>query len=74
MTNIKMKAAILYEQNKSLRIEELFIPELRKGQVLVKVIASGVDHSQLNEIKGKKGPGFRLDGINEHLQNWRKEK
>lgn len=53
---IKMKAAILYEQNKPLVIEELVIPELKEGQVLVKIAASGVCHSQLNEIKGKKGP------------------
>jgi len=51
-----MKAAILYEQNKPLRIEELSIPPLKPGQALVKIVASGICHSQLNEIKGKKGP------------------
>ncbi|MBU1027258.1 MAG: zinc-binding dehydrogenase [Candidatus Margulisbacteria bacterium] len=51
-----MKAAILYEQNKPLKIEELIIPELKEGQVLVKLVASGLCHSQLNEIKGRKGP------------------
>jgi len=53
---LKMKAAVLFELNKPLRIEELTIPELKEGQVLVKVAASGICHSQLNEIKGKKGP------------------
>jgi S-(hydroxymethyl)glutathione dehydrogenase/alcohol dehydrogenase len=53
---MNMKAAILYEQNKPLMIEELSIPELKEGQVLVKIAASGLCHSQLNEIKGKKGP------------------
>jgi len=53
---MKVKAAILYEQNKPLRIEELSVPELKEGQVLVKIVASGLCHSQLNEIKGKKGP------------------
>jgi S-(hydroxymethyl)glutathione dehydrogenase/alcohol dehydrogenase len=51
----KMKAAILYGINKPLRIEELIIPSLREGQVLVKIHASGICHSQLNEIKGIKG-------------------
>lgn len=51
-----MKAAVLYELNRPLVIEELIVPELREGQVLVKIAASGVCHSQLNEIKGKKGP------------------
>ncbi|MDD5687485.1 MAG: zinc-binding dehydrogenase [Elusimicrobia bacterium] len=51
-----MKAAILYELNKPLKIEKISIPKLNEGQVLVKVIASGICHSQLNEIKGKKGP------------------
>ena len=53
---MKMKAAILVEQNKPLVIEELEIPELLPGQVLVKIMASGICHSQLNEIKGIKGP------------------
>ncbi|MCX5751945.1 MAG: zinc-binding dehydrogenase [Candidatus Saganbacteria bacterium] len=52
----KMKAAILYVLNQPLRIEELAVPDLLEGQVLVKISASGVCHSQLNEIKGKKGP------------------
>jgi S-(hydroxymethyl)glutathione dehydrogenase/alcohol dehydrogenase len=51
-----MKAAILYELNKPLRIEEISVPELQEGQVLVKIMTSGICHSQLNEIKGKKGP------------------
>jgi len=51
-----MKAAILFEQNKPLKIEELTVPDLKEGQVLVKIAASGLCHSQLNEIRGKKGP------------------
>jgi len=53
---LEMKAAILFELNKPLRIEELIIPVLNEGQVLVKLAASGICHSQLNEISGKKGP------------------
>lgn len=52
---MKTKAAILYQINKPLQIEELRIPELKTGQVLVKIAYSGVCHSQLNEIRGLKG-------------------
>ena len=52
---MKTKAAILYENNKPLVIEELTIPELKPGQVLVKIVYAGICHSQLNEIKGLKG-------------------
>ncbi|MBI4283915.1 MAG: zinc-binding dehydrogenase [Chloroflexi bacterium] len=47
--------AILRQINQPLVIEELPIPELQPGQVLVKIRYSGVCHSQLNEIKGLKG-------------------
>ena len=52
-----MKAAILVEQNKPLVIADLELPEkLEYGQVLVKVLYSGICGSQLNEIDGVKGP------------------
>jgi len=53
---MKTKAAVLRNLNKPLVIEELSIPELKEGQVLVKVVSSGICHSQLNEIKGRRGP------------------
>jgi S-(hydroxymethyl)glutathione dehydrogenase/alcohol dehydrogenase len=46
---------VLLETNKPLQIMELTIPELRRGQVLVKVVCSGLCHTQLNEIRGRKG-------------------
>lgn len=52
---MKTLAAVLYEINKPLQIEELTIPELKEGQALVKIAYSGVCHSQLNEIRGLKG-------------------
>lgn len=52
---MKTTAAVLYEVNKPLKIEELLVPELKAGQVLVKIAYSGVCHSQLNEIRGSKG-------------------
>jgi len=51
-----MKAAILVEQKKPLVIDEIQLPEsLSVGQVLVKVAFSGVCHSQLMEVRGKRG-------------------
>ncbi len=52
---MKTKAAVLYEINEPLQIEELTIPDLQFGQVLVKIAYSGVCRSQLNEIQGLKG-------------------
>jgi S-(hydroxymethyl)glutathione dehydrogenase/alcohol dehydrogenase len=52
---MKNLAAVLYEINEPLQIEELTIPELKEGQVLVEIAYSGVCHSQLNEIHGLKG-------------------
>ena len=51
-----MKAAVLYEQNKPLVIEEIPLPNLGFGQVLVKMAASGVCHKQLEDLTGKHGP------------------
>jgi S-(hydroxymethyl)glutathione dehydrogenase/alcohol dehydrogenase len=49
-------AAILVEQRKPLVIAEIGLPEtLEAGQVLVKVLYSGICGSQLGEIDGAKG-------------------
>ena len=52
---MKTKAAVLYQINKPLQIEELTMPEPRTGQVLIKIAYSGVCRSQLNEIHGLRG-------------------
>lgn len=52
---MKTKAAILFEQNKPLQIEEITLPKLKQGQILVRLYYSGVCRSQLNEMKGFKG-------------------
>lgn len=52
---MKTLAAVLVEINKTLKLEELVVPELKYGQVLVKIAYSGICHSQLNEIQGLKG-------------------
>jgi len=51
-----MKAAILVEQNQPLVVDEIGLPgQLEVGQVLVKVISSGICGSQLGEISGVRG-------------------
>jgi S-(hydroxymethyl)glutathione dehydrogenase/alcohol dehydrogenase len=52
---MKSLAAIFVEQKKALVLEEVEIPKLTFGQVLVKVICSGICGSQLGEIDGVKG-------------------
>lgn len=52
-----IKAAVLVELNKPLVVADLELPEkLSFGQVLVKVIYSGICGAQFNEIEGAKGP------------------
>lgn len=52
---MKTKAAVLVELNAPLQFHDLEIPNLEYGQVLVKVLASGICGSQLGEIAGVKG-------------------
>lgn len=53
---MKTKAAILLKQNQALILDEIEIPVLKNGQVLVRMLASGICRSQLNEYQGLKGP------------------
>jgi len=53
---MKTKAAVLREIGRELTIEELEVPPLEQGQVLVKVLYGGLCGRQLNEIKGYYGP------------------
>lgn len=54
---MNMKAAILVEQKKPLVIADIETPaELQYGQVLVRVVCSGICGSQIGEIDGVKGP------------------
>jgi len=50
-----MKAAVLYEINKPLILEEIEVPNPDLGQVLIKVMSSGICHTQLDNVKGKYG-------------------
>lgn len=52
------RAAILRNVGGPLSIEKIEIPPLVRGQVLVKILATGLCHSQLNEINGNKGKEY----------------
>ncbi|MBW8719937.1 MAG: zinc-dependent alcohol dehydrogenase, partial [Variovorax paradoxus] len=47
-----MKAAVVREFGQPLQIEEVAIPQVTAGQVLVKVVASGVCHTDLHAADG----------------------
>ena len=47
-----MKAAVVHAFGQPLQIEEVPIPEIAAGQVLVKVVASGVCHTDLHAAEG----------------------
>ncbi|HIA62462.1 MAG TPA: dehydrogenase [Planctomycetaceae bacterium] len=51
----KVKAAVLYEIDKPLVIDEVEVPDLEHGQVLVDIKCSGLCHKQLEEMTGKRG-------------------
>lgn len=53
---VRTEAAVLWETGQPLRLMPVSVPELRPGQVLVEVAFSGVCHSQLLEVRGKRGP------------------
>jgi S-(hydroxymethyl)glutathione dehydrogenase / alcohol dehydrogenase len=53
---MRTRAAILWESHKPLVIDDVEIPALKKGQVLVKVLYSGICRAQYNEIIALKGP------------------
>lgn len=53
---LKSLAAILVEQKRPLIIDEIEVPSPKLGQVLVRVLCSGICGSQVGEINGVKGP------------------
>lgn len=53
---MRTEAAVLTELNQPLRLAALDVPDLKPGQVLVDVAYSGVCHSQLHEVRGRRGP------------------
>ena len=63
---MKTQAAILVEQNKELIVDEVEIPTLEPGQVLVEIKATRICGSQLGEIDGVKGPDNYLPHLLGH--------
>lgn len=63
---MKTAAAILVEQRKPLLIDEVELPALGYGQVLVQVKVSRICGSQLGEIEGVKGPDKYLPHLLGH--------
>jgi propanol-preferring alcohol dehydrogenase len=47
-----MKAAVVHEFDQPLRIEEVPIPTPGPGEVLIKVVANGVCHTDLHSVQG----------------------
>ena len=45
-----MKAAVFKEPDKPLYIEEIPVPEVNEGEILIKVVACGVCHTDLHYI------------------------
>ncbi len=62
----KMKAAVLRKIGSELKIETLPIPEPGAGEILIKVVACGVCHSDLHAIDGDWTPGPNLPLIPGH--------
>lgn len=48
----KMKAAVVHEFGKPLVIEEVNVPDVPPGRILVKIVASGVCHTDLHAADG----------------------
>jgi S-(hydroxymethyl)glutathione dehydrogenase/alcohol dehydrogenase len=57
---MKTTAAILVETDRPVVIDQLEIPRLQAGQVLVEIAFSGVCHTQLLECRGWRGPDAYL--------------
>jgi S-(hydroxymethyl)glutathione dehydrogenase/alcohol dehydrogenase len=59
-------AAILVSQNQELVVDEVEIPKLTEGKVLVEIKATRICGSQLGEIDGVKGPDHYLPHLLGH--------
>ncbi len=63
---MKPRAAILVEQKKDLVVDEIEIPKLEHGKVLVEIKSTRICGSQLGEIDGVKGPDRYLPHLLGH--------
>ena len=49
---MKIKAAVLYEPNTPLKVENVTLDDPKEGEVLIRMVAIGICHSDLNIMKG----------------------
>ena len=68
-----MKAAVLYKTDTHLKIEEFDLPRPRANQVRVRLVASGVCHSDWHVVKGD-WPFVRLPVILGHEGGWHRRR
>ena len=61
-----MKAAVLYEINTPLKIEEFDLPDTGPNQVRVRIVASGVCHSYTNHSMSRRSGYCRGGGKSSH--------
>jgi len=64
---MKMKAAILETLQAPLVLDQVDVPALECGQVLVQTHSSGICGAQLGEIAGTKGPDKFLPHLLGHV-------
>ena len=50
---MKMKAAILYDSAQPLSVQEVELSPPQRGEVLIRLVASGICHSDVNIIRGE---------------------
>lgn len=50
---MKMKAAILYDSAQPLAVQDVNLAPPQRGEVLVKLVASGICHSDVNIVRGE---------------------
>src|SRR5688500_2956013 len=68
-----VKVAVAYEVNQPLAIEDLAVPAVGPRDVLVRIAASGICHTDLNVIEGKSAlplpivPGHEACGVVEEV-------
>jgi Zn-dependent alcohol dehydrogenase len=60
------RAAIFVEPNKPLVVDEVDFPDPGRDQILVKVLSSGICHSQLHTMRRPARPGHRLPALLGH--------
>ena len=68
----KTEGAVLFDLDEPLAIEELVLPDLSAGQVLVEIAYSGVCHTQLLEVRGRQSKRLSEGEFLTHME-WHRE-